>query len=211
MVIEGGTIGGTNTVATDLNDNSKLGTITELNGNVSYKDGGGIYVVGAELIIDGANASISGNLTDERGGGILIGENATLKFISGTVANNRTTLNYQPAKKNESYSSEGSGGGIYLSPNAKPSVIGSANSAPEVYGNESINYGGGISSLIKGTVVLDSSSSAGHKIVTPGLVIRNINLHHNKTGLAFRSIEDDSVIVNNSILREFIGGSIFVD
>ena len=27
----------------------------------------------------------------------------------------------------------------------------------------------------------------------------------------FRSIEDDSVIVNNSILREFIGGSIFVD
>ncbi len=191
MVIEGGTIGGTNTVATDLNDNSKLGTITELNGNVSYKDGGGIYVVGAELIIDGANASISGNLTDERGGGILIGENATLKFISGTVANNRTTLNYQPAKKNESYSSEGSGGGIYLSPNAKPSVIGSANSAPEVYGNESINYGGGISSLIKGTVVLDSSSSAGHKIVTPGLVIRNINLHHNKTGLAFRSVEDD--------------------
>ena len=27
----------------------------------------------------------------------------------------------------------------------------------------------------------------------------------------FRTIEDDSVIVNNSILREFIGGSIFVE
>ena len=26
----------------------------------------------------------------------------------------------------------------------------------------------------------------------------------------FRTIEDDSMIVNNSILREFIGGSIFV-
>ena len=27
----------------------------------------------------------------------------------------------------------------------------------------------------------------------------------------FRTIEDDSIIVNNSIIREFIGGSIFVD
>ena len=27
----------------------------------------------------------------------------------------------------------------------------------------------------------------------------------------FETVEDDSVIVNNSILREFIGGSIFVD
>ena len=27
----------------------------------------------------------------------------------------------------------------------------------------------------------------------------------------FRTIEDDSAIVNNSILREFIGGSVFVD
>ena len=27
----------------------------------------------------------------------------------------------------------------------------------------------------------------------------------------FRTIEDDSMIVNNSILREFIGGSIFVE
>jgi uridine kinase len=26
----------------------------------------------------------------------------------------------------------------------------------------------------------------------------------------FRVIEDDSIIVNNSIIREFIGGSIFV-
>lgn len=26
----------------------------------------------------------------------------------------------------------------------------------------------------------------------------------------FKTIEDDSVIVNNSIIREFIGGSIFV-
>jgi uridine kinase len=26
----------------------------------------------------------------------------------------------------------------------------------------------------------------------------------------FETIEDDSVIVNNSILREFIGGSVFV-
>ena len=27
----------------------------------------------------------------------------------------------------------------------------------------------------------------------------------------FRTIEDDSIIVNNSIIREFIGGSIFVE
>lgn len=27
----------------------------------------------------------------------------------------------------------------------------------------------------------------------------------------FKTIEDDSIIVNNSIIREFIGGSIFVD
>ena len=27
----------------------------------------------------------------------------------------------------------------------------------------------------------------------------------------FKTVEDDSAIVNNSILREFIGGSIFVD
>ena len=27
----------------------------------------------------------------------------------------------------------------------------------------------------------------------------------------FKTVEDDSAIVNNSILREFIGGSVFVD
>ena len=27
----------------------------------------------------------------------------------------------------------------------------------------------------------------------------------------FRTVEDDSAIVNNSILREFIGGSVFVE
>ena len=27
----------------------------------------------------------------------------------------------------------------------------------------------------------------------------------------FRTIEDDEIIVNNSIIREFIGGSIFVN
>ncbi|MEE1504731.1 MAG: hypothetical protein UGF89_10875, partial [Acutalibacteraceae bacterium] len=192
--ITGGTIGGENVIGLDFKDAETLGTITNLKGNISYKAGGGIYMNGGTLTINGKSASVEGNLTDENGGGVFVQSrqsddvDGVLKFLRGTVANNRATLNYNPASGPKA--GGGSGGGIYLAMTAQPSIIGvegtDKDAWPQIYGNECLNYGGGIHSFVKGSVKLNEASSGGYDITTPGLTINNANIYHNKTGLNFR-------------------------
>ncbi len=152
------------TLRTEYDSSLPNPTVSQVFGNIAGEAGGGIYLL--RSVGDLQDTTITGNLTELRGGGISAGNDVQLDITRSKITSNSTNLTLP----------DGSGGGIYLSgfgltngpvTTIVQSDISGNNVNPS--GTPGGEFGGGIS-VRYGTVlnVLDSTITGNKALLSGG-------------------------------------------
>lgn len=164
ITIEGAGVGETIIDASLVNDRVfdvllsgelNLEGVTVTGGHAVAGDGGGIRNVGTVSLV---NSSVTGNIADVNGGGVLngqLGRQGVLNLTNSTVSNNSAV----------------DGGGIFNNDQSQVTIIDS-----KVTGNTASNDGGGIFNDIQATIDTTRSSISGNTAIFDGGGIYNNDL-----------------------------------
>ena len=172
----------------NLTDCKQSGTADEYGEltHASGKSGRGVYVYIGTFNMYGG--SITGNKTDDRGGGVYVDTNGTFNMYGGTITGNKTDR----------------GGGVYvIGSNSKFTMTGGSIGGTATNDANQAKYGGGVY-VSSGTFTMSGGTITGNKVSHPYGDGGGVFVNYNGTF----NMSDDSRITGNTAYH---GGGVCVE